>query len=126
MPDELQFYVLFISISDVSGQWEGENEKLGAREPYLWQGRLLPPVGLEPGMDGWMTCDFTSCSTVFQYYQDNGRLIMKGCVQWNSFYSGEDFASSGDQTWSTRSVGHLNPLETDLKKSQTYFCIPFK
>ena len=36
--------------------------------------------------DGWMTCDFTSFSTVFQSYQDDGRLIMKGCVQWNSVY----------------------------------------
>ena len=32
-------------------------------------------------MDGWMTCDVTSFSTVFQSYQDNERLIMKGCVQ---------------------------------------------
>ena len=31
-----------------------------------------------------MTWDFTSFSTVFQSYQDDGRLIMKGCVQWNS------------------------------------------
>ena len=37
-------------------------------------------------MDGWMTCDFTSFSTVFQSYQGDGRLIMKGCVQWNSVY----------------------------------------
>ena len=36
--------------------------------------------------DGWMTCDFTSFSTVFQLYQDDGRLIMKGCVQWSSVY----------------------------------------
>ena len=35
-------------------------------------------------MDGWMTYDFTSFLTVFQSYQDGGRLIMKGCVQWNS------------------------------------------
>ena len=35
-------------------------------------------------MEGWMTCDFTSCSTVFQSYQDYGRLIMKGSMQWNS------------------------------------------
>ena len=35
-------------------------------------------------MDGWMTCDFTSFSTVFQSYQGDGRLIMKGCVQWSS------------------------------------------
>ena len=46
-----------------------------------------------------MTCDFTSFSTVFQSYQDNGRLIiMKGCLQWNSIYGREDFPSSGDQT----------------------------
>ena len=34
-------------------------------------------------LDGWMACNFTSFSTVFQ---SDGRLIMKGCVQWNSFY----------------------------------------
>ena len=39
-------------------------------------------------MDGWMTCDFMYFSTVFQSYQDDGRLIMNGCVsvQWNSIY----------------------------------------
>ena len=40
--------------------------------------RQTPP---ELWMDGWMTCDFTSFSTVFQSYQDDGRLIMKDCVQ---------------------------------------------
>ena len=28
-----------------------------------------------------MTCDFTSFSTVFQSYEDDKRLIMKGCGQ---------------------------------------------
>ena len=37
-------------------------------------------------MDGRMSCDFTSFSTVFQSYQDEKRLIMKGCVQWNPVY----------------------------------------
>ena len=37
-------------------------------------------------IDGWMTCDFTSFSTVFQSYQDDGQMIMKGCVQWNPVY----------------------------------------
>ena len=32
-------------------------------------------------INGWTTCDFTSFSTVFQSYQDDGRMIMKGCVQ---------------------------------------------
>ena len=31
-------------------------------------------------MDGWVTCDFTSFSTVFQSYQDDERLIMKQAV----------------------------------------------
>ena len=38
------------------------------------------------GMDGWMTWDFRSFLTIFQSYQDDGRLIMKGCVQWNYAY----------------------------------------
>ena len=56
------------------------------------------------GLDGWMTCDFTSFSTVFQSYQDDGQMIMKGCVQWNPFYGG-DFALSKDRTGVIRSVG---------------------
>ena len=32
-------------------------------------------------IDGWMDdCDFMSFSTVFQTYQDDWSLIMKGCV----------------------------------------------
>ena len=27
-------------------------------------------------LGGWMTCDFTSCSTVFQSYIDDERVIM--------------------------------------------------
>ena len=37
-------------------------------------------------MDGWRICDFTSFLTVFQSYQDDVWMIMKGCVQWNSVY----------------------------------------
>ena len=29
-------------------------------------------------MDGWMTCYFKPFSTVFQSYQDDGRMLMKG------------------------------------------------
>ena len=32
-----------------------------------------------------MTCNFMSFSTAFQSYQDDGQMIMKGCVQWNLF-----------------------------------------
>ena len=55
-------------------------------------------------MDGWITCDFTSFSTVFQSYQDDVWMIMKGCVQWNSVYGWEDFTSSEDRTRSAWSV----------------------
>ena len=35
-----------------------------------------------------MICNFTSFSTVFQSYQDDGRLVMKGFEQWNCAYGG--------------------------------------
>ena len=41
-------------------------------------------------MDAWMIFDFTSSSNVFQSYQDDGRMMMKGCVQWNPVYGWED------------------------------------
>ena len=38
-------------------------------------------------MDGLMTCCFTTFSAVFQSYQDDECVIMKGCVQWNPVYN---------------------------------------
>ena len=43
--------------------------------------RAITKIGLP---DGWMICDFTSFSTVFQSYQDVGRMIMKCRMQWKS------------------------------------------
>ena len=57
------------------------------------------PFSLSRMMDGWIVCDFTSFSAVFQSYQDYERSIMKGCVQWNPIYSSEDLALSGTGTW---------------------------
>ena len=48
---------------------------------------------------------FNVLLTVFQSYQDDVWMIMKGCVQWNSVYGWEDFTSSEDRTRSARSVG---------------------
>ena len=31
--------------------------------------------------EGWIICNFSSFSTVFQSFQEDDRLIMKGCVQ---------------------------------------------
>ena len=42
-----------------------------------------------------MTCDFTSFLTVFQSYQDDGQMIMKGCVQWSPVYSLERGSNLG-------------------------------
>ena len=53
--------------------------------------------------DIWMDCDFTSFSTVFQSYQDDGRAIKKGCVQWNPVYS-EISPQAGLELRTTRSV----------------------
>ena len=47
-------------------------------------------------MDGWMDLDFTSLSTVFQSYQDDGWVIMKDCLQW---------AQRGHEPATARSVG---------------------
>ena len=58
----------------------------------IYRFSLLSPSLWETG---WVTCDFTSFSTVFQSYQNDRRMIMKGCVQWNPVCGREDFASSG-------------------------------
>ena len=57
-------------------------------------------------MDGWMTCDLTSSSTVFQSYQDNGQMIMKGCVQnGNLFMVVKISPQAGLKFGTARSVG---------------------
>ena len=35
----------------------------------------------QDAMNGWMTCDYTSLSTVYESYQDDGRVTMKCLVQ---------------------------------------------
>ena len=52
-----------------------------------------------------MTCDFTSFSTVFQSYQDDGQLIIKGCVQWNPFTVEKSSPRAGLELGTARSVG---------------------
>ena len=42
-----------------------------------------------------MTCHFTSFLTVFQSYQDDVRMIMKGCVKWNPIYSKKTVPTAG-------------------------------
>ena len=47
--EDLQFYVLFNSISVISGQRVGDNERLCTVEPLLWLKRFMSHVGLQPG-----------------------------------------------------------------------------
>ena len=47
--DDLQFYVLFYSISVISGRWPGDNKKLCATESRLRLKRSVPLAVLEPG-----------------------------------------------------------------------------
>ena len=55
--------------------------------------------------DGWLICDFTFFSTVFQSDQDDGRMKMKGCVQWNPFMVEKISPRAGLELGSARSVG---------------------
>ena len=49
---DLQFYVLFNSISVISGQWIGDNERLCAMKPCLHLKRFSPQAEIEPGTTG--------------------------------------------------------------------------
>ena len=59
-----------------------------------------------------MICDFTTFSIVFQSYLDDGRVILKGCVQWNPIYGWRDF-QVGLKPWTAKSAGQ--GLSTELQ-----------
>ena len=46
---------------------------------------------MEQRMDGQITSYFTSLLTVFQSYQDDGKVTMKHCVQWTPVKSSKGF-----------------------------------
>ena len=46
--DDLQFYILFNSITAISGQWADDNERLCAIEPHMVE-KILPQAELKPG-----------------------------------------------------------------------------
>ena len=55
---------------------------------------LKPPLDsalYDDMMDRWSTGDFTAFSTVFLPFQDDGRLVVKGCALWNPVYGCKDF-----------------------------------
>ena len=53
--------------------------------------------------------NFSSFSTLFQSYQDHERVIMKGCVQWDTFMGVKILPQGGLKLWTARSaVQHLN------------------
>ena len=64
---------------------------------------LVYLINDKPSIDRWMTCNFTSFSIVFQAYQDDGWVIMKGCVRWRLIMVEEISAPS--------EARNLGPLE---------------
>ena len=48
--DDLRFYVLFNSVSVISGRWADDNERLCAMEPGLRLGRFGLEQGSNPGL----------------------------------------------------------------------------
>ena len=64
--------------------------------------KLLRPAY---AVDGWIICDFTAISTVFQSYQEDERIIMKGCVQWNPFTVEKTSPRAGLELGTARSIG---------------------
>ena len=46
--DDMRVYLIFNSISVISGQWIGDNEMLYALKPLLRMKMFPNPVGLEP------------------------------------------------------------------------------
>ena len=56
-------------------------------------------------MDGWLTCDFRSCLTVFQSYQDNGRVRMKAMCNQIRFMIERSPPQVGLEPGTARSVG---------------------
>ena len=64
-----------------------------------------------------MTCDFTSFLTVFQSYQDNGWMIIKGCVQWNSFTAEK---VSSRVRIELGPLDHLLPRKCEAKAPQVF------
>ena len=69
---------------------------------------MLRSVGLKShpkDEDGWMTCNFTYFSTVFQSYQDDGRMKMKGCVSGTLFAVEKNSPRAGLEPGTARSVG---------------------
>ena len=51
---DLQFYVLFNSMSVISGQWADDNERLCVMEPYLWLRRTCLECG--SNLSNWGSC----------------------------------------------------------------------
>ena len=73
-----------------------------------WAGEgnvVITSLVLNRSIDGWMICDFTSFSAVFQSYHDDGRMIMKGCVQWTPFTVEKISPRAGLELRTSRSVG---------------------
>ena len=67
--------------------------------------KVIERYKLQPTIDGWMTSDFTSFSTEFQSYQDDGRMIMKDCATEPRLWLKRSLPQVGIEPGIARSVG---------------------
>ena len=52
--DDLRFYVLFNSVSVISGRWEVDNERLSIGAPFMVE-KISPRAGIELSpLDQWV------------------------------------------------------------------------
>ena len=62
-------------------------------------------------MFGWMSdFRFTSFFTVFQSFQNDGWVIMKGCIQWNPLYAFSGSRIRDSQIYSVLHIELTGPL----------------
>ena len=79
-------------------KYETSHKKMSDREGPVRDHKVTTYVSME-SLYGWrLSCDFMSFLTVLQSDQYNGRLIMKGCVQCNTFTIGKISTYSGSKT----------------------------
>ena len=72
---------------------------------YVIPSMVYPDEGGIKQLFHGLTCEFTSFSTVFQSYQDDERLIIKDCVQWNPLTDERISTRAGIELGTSRSVG---------------------
>ena len=77
--DDLRFYIFLIAFQSQSML----DNIIGTlfRVGKIFSLQEMWGEGAGESNQGWITCNFTSFSTVFRSYQDDEGMMMKGCVR---------------------------------------------